>query len=104
MANTLRLRLSAPIEARRSRRETIPFGHGKLRARAAPVAVDRDRSRARDHLPRLPCARTGDDRTGHGLRQAPSIPRNPRSEPIDTTAGLEPEHGDISVLTFETGD
>ena len=92
-----------PFVAKGSDNETIEFGHRKVRALLAYLAVERSRSLAREHLATLLWSRTGDERARHNLRQALSRIRGFCPDLIDTVGdgvALRPAVCTIDVVAF----
>ena len=69
MEKIAQFNLLGPFEAKDADGESIEFGHRKLRALLAYLAVESSRPFTREHLASLLWSRTGDERARHNLRQ-----------------------------------
>jgi len=105
MNKILHIQLLGPFSVSDSKGRAIDFGHRKVQALFAYLAVERGRPQSREHLASLLWARTGDERARHNLRQALSKLRLLCPGLIETpgdAVALGPEACAIDLVRFET--
>ncbi len=106
MNKTLQFQLLGQFEVRDADGRTIDFGHRKVQALFAYLAVERGRPQPREHLASLLWARTGDERARHNLRQALSKLRVLCPDLIETpgdAVALSPQACAVDLVLFEAG-
>jgi len=104
MNKILHIQLLGPFSVSDSEGRAIDFGHRKVQALFAYLAVERGRPKSREHLASLLWARTGDERARHNLRQALSKLRLLCPDLLETpgdAVALSPEACAIDLLRFE---